>query len=278
MSVSWLQLPLTVLNEVNTTAAQSSNNGFLSYFNDTDVIGKTLFVILIVMAIITWYLIFYKTIAGLIRKGRSREFLKKFWDNHTDLHDLRKQIEEKGTHDMFSRLTKSALVASSQYEKYTGQSGFHDGSVDFVTRSIRRSIEAETAKIESGLTLLSSIGSTAPFVGLFGTVWGVYHALMGISHADGVTINQVAGPIGEALVMTGLGLAVAIPAVLALNAFVRRNRLTLAKLDGFAYDVLGVVTTSATGSAQHLKANSNQHVTPAATALADKSGINHEDV
>src|SRR3546814_19380302 len=86
---------------------------------------------------------------------------------------------------------------------------------EFVTRTIRKVIDEETARLENGLTVLASIGSTAPFVGLFGTVWGVYHALIGIALSDGVTVNRIAGPVGEALIMTGLGLAVAIPAVLA---------------------------------------------------------------
>src|SRR5690606_3795597 len=104
----------------------------------------------------------------------------------------------------------------------------------FVMRSMRKVIDAETAKVESGLTVLASVGSTAPVVGLFGTVWGVYHALVAIGMGGGATIDRIAGPVGEALIMTGLGLAVAIPAVLAFNFFVRRNRVLLAQLDAFA--------------------------------------------
>jgi len=112
-----------------------------------------------------------------------------------------------------------------------------------VTRTMRKVIDEETAKLENGLTLLASVGSTAPFVGLFGTVWGVYHALVGIGLADGVTINRIAGPVGEALIMTGLGLAVAIPAVLAYNAFVRNNRVFLSRLDAFAHDLFAFLST-----------------------------------
>ena len=108
---------------------------------------------------------------------------------------------------------------------------------------MRKVMDEETAKLENGLTVLASVGSTAPFVGLFGTVWGVYHALVGIGLSDGVTINRIAGPVGEALVMTGLGLAVAIPAVLAYNAFVRTNRVYLSQLDAFAHDLFTFLTT-----------------------------------
>jgi len=108
---------------------------------------------------------------------------------------------------------------------------------------MRRVIDEETARFESGLTVLASVGSTAPFVGLFGTVWGVYHALIAIGVSGQGTLDKIAGPVGEALIMTALGLAVAIPAVLGYNAFVRFNRLTLAQLDSFAHDLFAFLTT-----------------------------------
>ena len=102
---------------------------------------------------------------------------------------------------------------------------------------LRNSIDESTARLQSGLAVLASVGSTAPFVGLFGTVWGIYHALMAISAAGQATIDKVAGPIGEALIMTALGLAVAIPAVLGYNALVRGNKAMLNKLNRFAHDL-----------------------------------------
>ena len=99
------------------------------------------------------------------------------------------------------------------------------------------------ARCESGLTLLASVGSTAPFIGLFGTVWGIYHALVGLSGATQVVLDKVAGPVGEALIMTAAGLFVAIPAVLAYNALNRANRLSAAYLDGFAHDLHTFLTT-----------------------------------
>ncbi|EXI90162.1 MAG: Biopolymer transport protein ExbB [Candidatus Accumulibacter regalis] len=126
---------------------------------------------------------------------------------------------------------------------------------EFVTRSLRSQIVDAQASIESGLTFLASVGSTAPFIGLFGTVWGIYHALVGLSGATQVVLDKVAGPVGEALIMTAGGLfvaipavlAVAIPAVLAYNAFTRGNRLTLARLDGFAHDLHAYLTTGLRG-------------------------------
>ena len=114
-----------------------------------------------------------------------------------------------------------------------------------VTRALRQAINQAAARLEAGLTFLASVGSTAPFVGLFGTVWGIYHALINIAASGQIAIDKVAGPVGEALIMTAFGLAVAIPAVLAYNAFTRVNRLLLAQLDGFAHDLHAFVTTGA---------------------------------
>jgi biopolymer transport protein ExbB len=116
---------------------------------------------------------------------------------------------------------------------------------EFVARVMRRVIGQESAKVETGLTVLASVGSVAPFVGLFGTVWGIYHALVSISISGQATLDKVAGPVGEALIMTALGLAVAIPAVLAYNALVRSNRNLLAQLESFAHDLHILLTTGA---------------------------------
>jgi biopolymer transport protein ExbB len=112
-----------------------------------------------------------------------------------------------------------------------------------ITRRLRQDLTQVTLRLESGLTLLASIGATAPFVGLLGTVWGIYHALTVVSSSGTMQIDKLAGPVGEALIMTALGLVVAIPSVLAYNAFGRINRLTLAELDGFAHDLHSYLTT-----------------------------------
>lgn len=108
-----------------------------------------------------------------------------------------------------------------------------------------RQIDEFTARLQAGLAILASVGSTAPFIGLFGTVWGIYHALMSIGSAGQATIDKVAGPIGEALIMTALGLAVAIPAVLGYNALVRGNKFVLTKLNSFAHDLHAYFVTGA---------------------------------
>jgi biopolymer transport protein ExbB len=107
-------------------------------------------------------------------------------------------------------------------------------------------LDEETTRLENGLTLLATVGATAPFVGLFGTVWGVYHALVAIGMSGAGTLDKVAGPVGEALIMTGIGLAVAIPAVVGYNAISRANRVLAAKLDAFAFELMSFLTLGQT--------------------------------
>ena len=128
---------------------------------------------------------------------------------------------------------------------------------DWVTRTLRNAIDEFTSKLQSGLAILASVGSTAPFVGLFGTVWGIYHALLSIGAAGQATIDKVAGPIGESLIMTALGLAVAIPAVLGYNALVRGNKGVLQKLNRFAHDMHAYFVTGARVTAADTVASTN---------------------
>ena len=114
-----------------------------------------------------------------------------------------------------------------------------------MTRSLQNGIDDATAGLQSGLAILASAGSTAPFIGLFGTVWGIYHALMAIGLAGQASLDKVAGPIGESLIMTALGLAVAIPAVLGYNAIVRGNKKVLSRLNRFAHDLHAYFLTGA---------------------------------
>jgi biopolymer transport protein ExbB len=217
--------------------------GVMHFIAQSDVVGKTLFVILLLMSLVTWYLIVVKAINSAMIRKRSRDFLNKFW-NSSSLEQVEHEIATHGARDPFSHLAAHAMHAQVHHAKYGATKLSETGSNgEFVTRTMRKVIDEETAKLENGLTVLASVGSTAPFVGLFGTVWGVYHALVGIGLADGVTINRIAGPVGEALIMTGLGLAVAIPAVLAYNTFVRKNRVFLSRLDAYAHDLFAFLTT-----------------------------------
>lgn len=238
--------------------------GFLHFISQSDIVGKSLFGVLILMSLISWYLIVVKLIMRVRLKRRSGQFLNEFWAA-SSLEQVESEIVAHGANEPFSHVAIQAIHARNHHVKYGAMRLEEKGSTGaFVTRTIRKVIDEETAKLENGLTMLASIGSTAPFVGLFGTVWGVYHALVGIGLSDGVTINRIAGPVGEALIMTGLGLAVAIPAVLAYNGFVRSNRVYLAQLDAFAHDLF---TFLSTGQQVH-EGNSGNGKTRRAAPLA----------
>ncbi len=219
--------------------------GFASFLAQTDTIGRAILVVLLVMSVTSWYFIITKTLALILERKKSASFLDAFW-YAPSLAAGEKHIADRHPEEPFSHLAGHAILSSRHHERHGANRLNEAGSsADFLTRAMRRVIDEDTARLESGLTVLASVGSTAPFVGLFGTVWGVYHALVNIGVSGQGTLDKVAGPVGEALIMTALGLAVAIPAVLAYNGFVRSNRLTLAKLDAFAHDLFAVLSTGA---------------------------------
>ncbi|MGQ0510830.1 MAG: MotA/TolQ/ExbB proton channel family protein [Betaproteobacteria bacterium] len=219
--------------------------GFAHFLAQSDAVGKAILGILLAMSIASWYLIATRAVSSLLEQRRSARFLEAFW-NAPSLATVQAHLVRAPLDEPFSRLASQALAASRHHRQHGARNLASAGSEgDFLTRAMRRVIDEDTARIESGLTTLASIGSTAPFIGLFGTVWGVYHALVAIGLSGQGTLDKVAGPVGEALIMTALGLAVAVPAVLAYNAFVRGNRLVLAKLDAFAHDLYAVLTTGA---------------------------------
>jgi biopolymer transport protein ExbB len=132
------------------------------------------------------------------------------------------------------------IIIDCTYELNVREHSRHD---EFIAQALRRTIRQEAMQLETGLTLLASVGSIAPFIGLFGTVWGIYHALGSIAVGGQATVDKVAGPVGEALIMTAFGLAVAIPAVLAYNALVRDNRVFMGEIETFAHDLHTYLTT-----------------------------------
>jgi biopolymer transport protein ExbB len=144
-----------------------------------------------------------------------------------------------------SALAEKAVAAAEHHKLHASKNSESVTQDEFIARAMNRSITEENARMESGLTVLASVGSVSPFVGLFGTVWGIYHALASISASGQATLDKVAGPVGEALIMTALGLAVAIPAVLAYNALVRNNRVLSGELEKFAYSLHTLLTTGA---------------------------------
>jgi biopolymer transport protein ExbB len=222
---------------------ETTTLGFAHFLSQSDSVGKFLLAVLVLMSVASWYLILMKGITGHLARRRSEAFLDSFW-NAPSMDAVAKRVEQRHPDDPFSHLAYHGILAARHGERCSPvrleEAG---GAAEFVTRSLRKTIDEETARMESGLTVLASVGATAPFVGLFGTVWGVYGALVAIGASGAGTLDKVAGPVGEALIMTGLGLAVAIPAVLGYNFLTRSNRVTLARLDAFAHDLYAFLAT-----------------------------------
>ncbi|WP_165456661.1 MotA/TolQ/ExbB proton channel family protein [Aquabacterium lacunae] len=217
--------------------------GFAHFISQTDAVGQGLFGILVVMSIISWGLIVTRGVALYLRQKRSRAFLDFFW-NATSLEAVQQEIQTHGVQEPFAHLTAHAMNAQAHHARYGAAKLEEAGSAqDFLTRTIKKVLDEETMRMESGLTVLATIGATAPFVGLFGTVWGVYHALLAIGATGSGSLDKVAGPVGEALIMTGVGLAVAIPAVMAYNWLTRSNRVWGARLDAFAFELFTFLST-----------------------------------
>ena len=205
-------------------------------------ISITVAVILLVMSVASWYLMLVKSVQLIRARSATRAYIKAFWQAAT----LDTAIRHQSGASPVARLAQQSVEAAEHHQQHASKRlGDACSQDEFIARVMRRAISQENARLESGLTVLASVGSVAPFVGLFGTVWGIYHALASISISGQATLDKVAGPVGEALIMTAIGLAVAIPAVLAYNALVRGNRVLLAQIESFAHDLHTLLTTGA---------------------------------
>ena len=215
--------------------------GFAHFISQVDAMGKIVLALLLVLSIASWYLMVTKAIANWRARKRADAFLKEFWDA-SSLQEMESTLNASSADNAFSDLARQALTVSNGHQSGVEKLLVAGGTAEYLTRVLRNGIDQEALEIEYGLTVLASAGSAAPFIGLFGTVWGIYHALVQIGMSGQGTLDKVAGPVGEALIMTAVGLAVAIPAVLAYNSFTRRNRIWLAQLDNFAHDLFALVT------------------------------------
>ncbi|ATE61071.1 MotA/TolQ/ExbB proton channel family protein [Thauera sinica] len=217
--------------------------GLAHLWAQSDLMIRAVALLLLAMSVTSWYLILLRLLRQ-IRARRHEGAIEAFWSAPDFAQGLRR-LSERAPDSPFDALAQQAAAAADHLRRHTRHDSL-GGTLDadeMITRALRKSIALSTAGLESGMTLLASIGSTAPFVGLFGTVWGIYHALVNISVSGAATLDKVAGPVGEALIMTAFGLFVAIPAVLAYNAINRANRLELSELDAFAHDLLAWFST-----------------------------------
>jgi biopolymer transport protein ExbB len=217
---------------------------FANFLRQTDAVGIFVFGLLVLMSVVSWYFILLKVVRVVRIRRLSHRVVTTFWDmpgaQGVDF------LERQPDWEPFSKIALDGEFALQHHDRLTEDriaGTLH--RAEFLDRSLRASIQREMERLETGLTFLATVGSTAPFVGLFGTVWGIFHALVRIGATGETSLDQVAGPVGEALIMTALGLAVAVPAVLGYNLLVRNNRVIIASFHAFAEDLLAYLTTGA---------------------------------
>ena len=234
-----------MLQETTTTAAAAGGSNAAAFnqmsfghlLQTLDFVGWTVLITLLVMSVLSIYWLVLNFIKNVRLRGSSDRVVSTFWET-PNAQDAIRYMEEQSRSEPFSKIALDAAQAAAHHQRSEGSRLVESlNRSEFVDRALRQAVTRESLRLESGLTVLATVGSTAPFVGLLGTVWGIYHALIKIGQTGQASIDAVAGPVGEALIMTALGLFVAIPAVLAYNFFVRLNRVTNNKFDTFAHDL-----------------------------------------
>ena len=217
------------------TTVTDNPYGIEALWTTSDYVGKGVFVILIVMSLWSWLVMINKYLDQRTLRKVANETEKSFWSAGSMPDGIAKL---KGKINPFRDIAQDGLQAVEHHRKSTARdvtSGIELG--DWVESHIDRRTDMLQSSLQRGMVVLASVGATSPFVGLFGTVWGIYHALISISIAGQASLDKVAGPIGEALIMTAMGLAVAVPAVLGFNGLLRGNKALMERANYFAHDV-----------------------------------------
>ena len=219
----------------NTTKETVDNPyGLGALWAQGDFVSRGTLLILVIMSMGSWYILITKLYESFKISGQAKDARRGFFKAH-NLGDAVKTLKDGSA---FRFIAENSIAASEHHE------GALTENIDrntWVTSSVQRSIDDVQSRLQDGLAVLATVGSTAPFVGLFGTVWGIYHALTAIGIAGQASIDKVAGPVGEALIMTAIGLAVAVPAVLGYNWLVRRNKVNMESVRNFGADLHGVL-------------------------------------
>jgi biopolymer transport protein ExbB len=210
--------------------------GLEALWRGGDVVSKATIAILVIMSMGSWYIIITKVYEQAKMGAQARAAEKSFWTAPS----VRQGVAGLKEGSPYRFIAESGLEATS---KHVGLLGNVDLNT-WITMSIQRAIDNVQSRMQDGLAFLATVGSTAPFVGLFGTVWGIYHALTAIGIAGQASIDKVAGPVGEALIMTAIGLAVAVPAVLGYNWLVRRNKSAMEMVRSFGADLHAVLLSA----------------------------------
>lgn len=214
-------------------AAVDNPYGLAALWNGSDFVAKAVLLMMVLMSMCTWYLIITKLLEQSRMAGLARAAQDTFWSAGT----VEQGAATLAENSAFRFIAEAGMEASRKHAGLIGQIDLNT----WVTMSIQRAVERVQNRLQDGMAFLATVGSTAPFVGLFGTVWGIYHALTAIGVAGQASIDKVAGPVGEALIMTAIGLAVAVPAVLGYNGLARRNKAVMDDVRAFASDLHAVL-------------------------------------
>jgi len=208
--------------------------GIEALWRQGDFVARGTLIILMIMSVGSWYIGIVKYIEQARLMKDHREAEAKFW-KAKNVNDGAISLRDDSA---FRFMAEEGAIAMKDHSAMKTQ---HMDLSDWLGISLDRAIDVVNNRLQTGLAFLATVGSTAPFVGLFGTVWGIYHALTAIGIAGQASIDKVAGPVGEALIMTAIGLAVAVPAVLGYNWLVRRNKVTMEAVRSFGSDLHGVL-------------------------------------
>ena len=225
----------TILAAAAPAGAKGNPYGLIPALKEGGLISQSVFTILVIMSIVSFYILFSKLFEQEKIKRQAKRVRQSFWQAGS-LRDGSAKLEKNSA---YKQLVDDGLAAQDQHSRLTDPVEAHD----WLHGSLARSEAAINSKLGGGLAFLATVGSVAPFIGLFGTVIGIYRALIKIGAAGQASIDAVAGPVGEALIMTALGLVVAVPAVLAYNWLQRRNKGIAEDLSAFSNDVLGYLAS-----------------------------------
>jgi len=220
----------------NEKAQALQQMGFDHLIHNFDAVGMIVFVVLVIMSVLSWYYIVANFLRNTMIRARMEKVIRTFWETPSAQEAIR-VMEEQPKGEPFSKIALDCASAAAHHQRHEGSRLVEAlNRSEFIDRALRQAVARESMRLEGGLTVLATVGSSAPFVGLLGTVWGIYHALIRIGQGGNASMEAVAGPVGEALIMTAIGLGVAIPAVLAYTFLVRQNRVPYARFAAFAHD------------------------------------------
>jgi len=226
------------MENTEATAVVENPYGLGALWEQGDFVAKGTLIIMVIMSLTSWYVIIMKLLDQRKLMASAKVAEQKFWSAGS----IREAIERLPKNDVYRQIAEDGVRASQHHE---GRLGERIALHEWVTMSLQRSVQGVSVALSGGLPWLATVGSTAPFVGLFGTVWGIYHALVAIGVSGQASIDKVAGPVGEALIMTAIGLAVAVPAVMGYNWLISRNKGVQGQLGNFTSDLHSFLVSGA---------------------------------